>query len=173
MYNTYLFVIFDRIYLRLIIALGPLSCRPGSQPMRGPGMSYESLPVKPRAGHKYTIANYISKDYMARNKIHIILISLCALLLLGDFLTTSMALSLAETNNEDMTVSEGNPLMAQVASTPIAFLFVKMMILQVVVASAYVLRKEGAVAYLPCILVCAFYIWVNMNNINILAAALI
>ncbi len=105
---------------------------------------------------------------MARNKIHIVLISLCALLLLGDFLTTTMALSLAESNNEDVTVSEVNPFTSQIASTPIAFLFVKMLILQVVIASAYILRKEGAVAYLPCILVCSFYIWVNMNNINIL-----
>jgi hypothetical protein len=110
---------------------------------------------------------------MARNKIHIVLITLCALLLLGDFLTTSMALSLAETNNGDVIVSEGNPLMTRITGTPLLFLFVKMLILQVVVASAYVLRKEGAMAYLPCVLVCSFYIWVNMNNINILAAALI
>jgi hypothetical protein len=136
-------------------------------------MSYESFPVKPRAGHKYKIADYINKEYMARNKIHIVLIVLCGLLLLGDFLTTSMALSLAETNNREMTISEGNPIMAQVTGTPLIFLFAKMLILQVVVASAYVLRKEGALAYLPCVLVCSFYIWVNMNNINILAAALI
>jgi hypothetical protein len=110
---------------------------------------------------------------MARNKIHIVLLTLCALLLLGDFLTTSIALSLAENNNGGITIAEGNPLMAQVANTPLLFLFVKFLILQVVVAAAYVLRKEGAVAYLPCILVCGFYIWVNMNNINILSYALL
>jgi hypothetical protein len=86
-----------------------------------------------------------------------------------------MALSWSKANNEDATVAvaEGNPFMAQIAGTPILFLFVKMMILQVVVAAAYLLRKEGALAYLPCVLVCSFYIWVNMNNINILRAALI
>jgi hypothetical protein len=86
-----------------------------------------------------------------------------------------MALSWSKGNNENMSASiaEGNPFMAQIAGTPILFLFVKMMILQVVVAAAYLLRNEGAMAYLPCVLVCSFYIWVNMNNINILRAALI
>jgi hypothetical protein len=110
---------------------------------------------------------------MARNKIHIILFILCALLLLGDFLTTSIALSMAEANGNGVTMVEGNPLMAQIANTPLAFLFVKFFILQVVIAAAYMLRKEGAIAYLPCVLVCGFYIWVNMNNINILSYALL
>jgi hypothetical protein len=99
------------------------------------------------------------------------LLTLCALLMLGDFLTTSIALSLADTNNSGMIVIEGNPFMARIVNTPLAFLFVKFLILQVVVSAAYILRKEGAIAYLPCILVCAFYIWVNMNNINILSYA--
>jgi hypothetical protein len=109
---------------------------------------------------------------MARNKIHIILIILCALLLLGDFLTTSIALSLSDSGagNSGVTIAEGNPFMAEVVGTPILFLFVKALILQTVIAAAYLLRKEGALAYLPCVLVCSFYIWVNMNNINILAA---
>jgi hypothetical protein len=136
-------------------------------------MSYESFPTKPWAINKYIIKNYNIKDYMARYKIHILLITLCALLLLGDFITTSMAFSLANTNSDAVTVSEGNPLMAQIANTPLAFLFVKFFILQVVICAAYLLRKEGAVAYLPCILVCGFYIWVNMNNINILTSALL
>lgn len=137
-------------------------------------MSYESFPTKPRVINKYIFNNYNIKDYMARNKIHIVLLTLCALLLLGDFLTTSIALSLANASNGDATVSvaEGNPFMAQIANTPIVFLFVKFLILQVVIGAAYTLRKEGAVAYLPCVLVCGFYIWVNMNNINILSYAL-
>ena len=110
---------------------------------------------------------------MARNHIHIILITLCALLLLGDFLTTSIALSLADTGDDGVTVVEGNPFMIQIAGKPFLFLFVKALILQTVIAAAYLLRKEGAMAYLPCVLVCAFYIWVNMNNINILAAQFI
>ncbi len=56
-------------------------------------MPYESFPIKPRVINKYIIKNYNIKDYMARNKIHIVLITLCALLLLGDYLTTSIALS--------------------------------------------------------------------------------
>ena len=136
-------------------------------------MSYEGFPTEPRAINKYVPRNYNIIDYMARNKIHIILITLCALLLLGDFLTTSIAFTLADAQNSEMTVSEGNPAMAGVVHTPLAFLFVKFLILQVVIGSAYVLRKEGAVAYLPCILVCGFYIWVNMNNINILSNALL
>jgi Domain of unknown function (DUF5658) len=141
--------------------------------MSGQHMSYESYPTKPRAINKYIIGNYINRDYLTRNKIHIILLTLCALLLLGDFLTTSIALSLAETTNGNVMIAEGNPLMSQVANTPLIFLFVKFLILQVVVGAAYMLRKEGAIAYLPCILVCAFYIWVNMNNINILSYALL
>jgi hypothetical protein len=136
-------------------------------------MHYEGFPTKPRVFNKYMFGKYNIKDYMARNKIHIILITLCALLLLGDFLTTSIALSMASENGSHITVSEGNPLLAQIANTPMAFLFVKFFILQVVIAAAYMLRKEGAVAYLPCVLVCGFYIWVNMNNINILSYALL
>jgi hypothetical protein len=30
--------------------------------------------------------------------------------------------------------------------------------------------KNSTMAYLPCVLVCSFYILVNMNNINILAS---
>jgi hypothetical protein len=110
---------------------------------------------------------------MARNKIHFILITLCALLLLGDFLTTSIAFSLSDDSygTRMLSVAEGNPLMTHIAGTPILFLFVKMFILEVVIGAAYLLRKEGAMAYLPCILVCGFYIWVNMNNINILSRA--
>jgi hypothetical protein len=135
-------------------------------------MSYESYPTNPQVFNKYSITNFNIKNYLLRNKIHVILLTLCALLLLGDFITTSMALSLANENNGDVTVAEGNPFMAQIANTPIVFLFVKFIILQVVVCSAYMLRKEGAIAYLPCVLVCGFYIWVNMNNINILTYAL-
>jgi hypothetical protein len=136
-------------------------------------MSYESFPTKPQAVKKHIFSDYINRDYLTRNKIHIVLLTLCALLLLGDFMTTSIALSLTDANNGDMTVAEGNPLMARIANTPLAFLFVKFFIMQVVVSATYILRKEGAVAYLPCILVCAFYIWVNMNNINILSYALL
>jgi hypothetical protein len=142
-------------------------------PIRDEHMSYESFPTKPRALNKYINRNYNVREYMARNKIHIILFILCALLLLGDFLTTSIALSMAEANGNGVTMVEGNPLMAQIANTPMAFLFVKFFILQVVIAAAYMLRKEGAIAYLPCVLVCGFYIWVNMNNINILSYALL
>ena len=106
---------------------------------------------------------------------HIILIIFCTLLLLGDFLTTSMALSLLNTSDKkmDVIVAEGNPVMAQIACTPILFLSVKAFILLVVIAAAYVLRKEGAMAYLPYVLVCSFYIWVNINNINVLTAVFI
>jgi len=113
--------------------------------------------------------------YVARNKIHIILITLCTLLLLGDVLTTSIALSLsnASAGNSTVHVAEGNPIMTMIVGTPIMFLFVKALILQTVIVAAYILRKEGALAYLPCVLVCGFYIWVNMNNINILTAVLL
>jgi hypothetical protein len=136
-------------------------------------MSYESYPTKPRVINKYNINYYNIRAYMARNKIHFILFTLCALLLLGDFLTTSIALSMAEANGNGVTMAEGKPIMAQIVNTPLAFLFVKFFILQVVIAAAYILRKEGAVAYLPCVLVCGFYIWVNMNNINIPSYALL
>jgi hypothetical protein len=90
-------------------------------------------------------------------------------------MTTSIAFSLSDASDGSGTISvaEGNPFMSQIAGTPILFLFVKMLILEVVIAAAYLLRKEGAVAYLPCVLVCSFYIWVNMNNINILTALLV
>jgi hypothetical protein len=138
-------------------------------------MPYEIYPTNRRVTNKYIIGNYNIIGYMTRNKIHIVLISLCALLLLGDFLTTTLALSLADSaiGNGKMIVAEGNPLMAPVVGTPMLFLFVKALILLVVIAAAYMLRKEGTMAYLPCFLVCSFYVWVNMNNINILAAVLI
>jgi hypothetical protein len=138
-------------------------------------MSYDSYPTDQRVTNKYKIDDYKIIGYMARNKIHIILIILCALLLLGDFLTTSIALSLSDAGagNSGIKVAEGNPFMAEVVGTPVLFLFVKALILQTVIVAAYLLRKEGALAYLPCVLVCSFYIWVNMNNINILAAQFI
>jgi hypothetical protein len=137
-------------------------------------MSYENVPAKHGSTHRYINRKYKILDYVARNYIHIVLITLCALLLSGDFLTTSIALSLAETGDGASTISvvEANPFMAAVANSPILFLFIKGLILQVVIATAYMLRKEGALAYLPCVLVCSFYIWVNMNNINILTTAL-
>ena len=101
---------------------------------------------------------------------HTILLTFCAMLLFGDFLTTTLALSLANTNHDQSGayVSEANPLMATIVNTPVVFLCVKIFILLTVVAAAYILRNEGAIAYLPCILVCGFYIIVNMNNIVIL-----
>lgn len=106
---------------------------------------------------------------------HTILLTFCALLLFGDFLTTTMALSMAKENNENMGVSvtEGNPLMAGVVNTPVLFLFVKVIILLTVVAAAYMLRAEGAIAYVPCTLVCCFYMFVNLNNINALMYVLL
>lgn len=105
--------------------------------------------------------------------VHTILLTVCALLLFGDFLTTTMALTLVKNNDENtgIMVSEGNPLMSAVVNTPILFIASKIIILLTVVGSAYLLRKEGAIAYLPCILVCCFYILVNMNNINVLRYA--
>jgi hypothetical protein len=105
---------------------------------------------------------------------HTVLLTFCAMLLFGDFLTTTVALSLVKANSDDagISVSEGNPFMATVVNTPVLFLFVKILILLTVVASTYLLRKEGAVAYLPCILVCLFYIGVNINNINVLVSQL-
>lgn len=111
---------------------------------------------------------------MARNKIHIILITICTLLLLGDFMTTSMALSLTDSSEAGMrmSIAEGNPFMAQIVNVPALFLLVKVLILLVVIAATYILRKEGAMAYLPSALVCSFYMLINMNNINILVATL-
>lgn len=136
-------------------------------------MSYESQPINTQVTQKFVFKNYDIIGYLSRNKIHVILIALCALLLLGDFITTTMALSLVDSGDTSVTVSEGNPLMAPIVGKPALFLFVKAIILQTVIVSAYLLRKEGALAYLPCVLVCSFYIWVNMNNINILVAAMV
>jgi len=132
-------------------------------------MSHDNIEVKQK-GNKEFIASYITILYTDRRVMHTILLTFCAMLLFGDFLTTTVALSLVKENddNQGVTVSEGNPFMATIVHTPVLFLFVKILILLTVVASSYLLRKEGAVAYLPCILVCLFYIGVNLNNINVL-----
>ena len=102
---------------------------------------------------------------------HTILLTLRAILLFGDFLTTTMALSIAEANHDqtEVYVSEANPIMASVVDTPVLFLFVKILILITVVAAAYIIRNEGAIAYLPCIFVYSFCILINLNNVVILA----
>lgn len=105
--------------------------------------------------------------------VHTILLTVCAMLLFGDFLTTTVALTLVKNNYENtgLTISEGNPLMSTVVNTPVLFIASKIIILLTVVGAAYLLRKEGVIAYLPCILVCCFYILVNINNINVLRYA--
>ena len=134
-------------------------------------MSYEGYPIKQRVTHVHIGDNYDINGFLVRNKIHIMLIALCALLLLGDFMTTSVALSL-NFGESGATIAEGNPFMSQIVGTPVMFLLVKMLILAVIIASAYLLRNEGSMAYLPCALVCGFYLWVNLNNINVLASLL-
>jgi|AGTN01.2.fsa_nt_gi hypothetical protein len=137
-------------------------------------MSYEGYPIKQRVTHVHISDNYDINGFLVRNKIHIMLIALCALLLIGDFMTTSVALALANSGESGttMSIAEGNPFMSPIVGTPVLFLLVKALILAVIVASAYLLRNEGAMAYLPCILVCSFYLWVNFNNINVLASVI-
>ncbi len=132
-------------------------------------MSYVQIAGKRQVTRKSTL-DVINRLYTDHRVMHTILLTFCAMLLFGDFLTTTMALSLVEADYEasGVSVSEGNPFMATVVGTPVLFLLVKILILLTVVTSSYLLRKEGVLAYLPCILVCLFYIGVNLNNINVL-----
>jgi len=132
-------------------------------------MSFEQCPVKRQVARGPAL-DFINRLYTDHRLMHTVLLTFCAMLLFGDFLTTTMAMSLVKADYEasGVSVSEGNPFMSTVVNTPVIFLFVKILILLTVVTSSYLLRKEGVMAYLPCILVCLFYIGVNLNNINIL-----
>ncbi len=128
-------------------------------------MIYDSYQRKMGNGQKLTV-----QRYAADHKIHIVLIAVCAVLLLGDFLSTSLALSAVESGkgNPGVSVSELNPIMAYIVNDPIVFLVSKMLILAEVVLASYVLKNYGAYSYLPSIIVCGFYLFVNINNINAL-----
>jgi hypothetical protein len=93
------------------------------------------------------------------------------MLLLGDFLTTTIALSIAEAPGY-AGLSEGNPLMIGLVSDPFTFLLSKLAILGLVVAAAYILRNNGKMAYMPYAIVGSMYLFVVLNNLNLLLPAL-
>ena len=105
---------------------------------------------------------------------HLIGILICAVLLMGDFLTTSIALSMGTitTDNGEVSMSEGNPLMQAIVNNTIAFAALKIAILGMVIASAYILKDNGFMAYCPYVIVGSMYAFVVANNLNILLYAL-
>jgi|AGTN01.1.fsa_nt_gi hypothetical protein len=101
-------------------------------------------------------------------------IVICAALLFGDFFTTTAALSLASAQTSDggITLSEGNPLMMGIVSDPLTFLMSKLALLGLVIIAAYILRNNGRIAYMPYVIVGGMYLFVVLNNMNLLMAAL-
>ncbi len=105
---------------------------------------------------------------------HLAGVAICAVLLFGDFFTTMAALSLASAQASDggVTLSEGNPLMTGIVSDPFTFLLSKLALLGLVVIAAYILRNNGRIAYMPYVIVGSMYLFVVLNNTNLLMAAL-
>lgn len=114
------------------------------------------------------------KHIYSHSKFHFIGILACSLLLLGDFITTSMALSAGTlaTASGTVALSEGNPLMAPIVSNPAIFLLSKLLILGMVIGAAYILRHNGFMAYMPYVIVGGMYLFVVANNLNLLMSAL-
>lgn len=105
---------------------------------------------------------------------HLIGIAICAILLMGDFVTTSVALSIGSvtTGDGEFQLSEGNPLMQVIVTNPLAFAALKVAILGMVVGAAYVLKDNGFMAYCPYLIVGSMYAFVVANNLNILLMVL-
>ncbi len=99
---------------------------------------------------------------------------ICAVLLMGDFMTTSIALSMGTitTENGEISMSEGNPLMQAIVNNTVAFAALKIAILGIVIGSAYILKDNGFMAYCPYLIVGGMYAFVVANNLNILLYAL-
>ena len=108
------------------------------------------------------------------SKLHWVGIIFCALLLLGDFVTTSLALSAGsiETAAGTVTVSEGNPLMVDIVSDPMLFIISKMFILGMVMGAAYILKENGFMLLMPYVIVGGMYFFVVCNNMSLLMSAM-
>ena len=134
-------------------------------------MSYNRYYKKPG---KRWIDGYVKSQPPILPKYHLLGFSACALLLLGDFFTTTLALSAgaAAVAGGTITLSEGNPLMAGLVTDPILFMVSKLLLLGLVVAAAYILRNNGRMAYMPYAIVGSMYLFVVLNNLNLLVAAL-
>jgi hypothetical protein len=104
------------------------------------------------------------------SRLHLIGIVFCALLLLGDFVTTSIALSAGSimTAAGTVTLSEGNPLMAGIVNDPMIFFMSKGLILGLVVAAAFILKDNGFLSYMPYVIVGGMYFVVVVNNMSLL-----
>jgi len=131
-------------------------------------MSYNHYPQKSVFQHKKAGQ---SSDLPTVSRWHLGGIAICTLLLLGDFLTTTIALAIAETPGNGG-LSEGNPLMMGIVSDPFTFLLSKLAILGLVIAAAYILRNNGKMAYMPYVIVGSMYMFVVLNNLNLLLPAL-
>ena len=96
------------------------------------------------------------------------------LLLLGDFVTTSYAMSVVEVNKPDgtLSLSEGNPLMTGLVNDPAQFLLSKFFVLALVIGAAYILRGNGKMAYMPYLIVGGMYLFAVLNNVSLLLPVL-
>ena len=105
---------------------------------------------------------------------HLACIIICATLLLGDFLTTSIAVAAGsiQTAAGTVTFSEGNPLMALIVNSPLTFLASKIALLGLVVGAAYILRKNGILSFMPYVIIGGMYLLVVANNMSLLMAGL-
>jgi hypothetical protein len=131
-------------------------------------MSYNHYPHKHVFRHKNAEQN---TDLPSSARWHLAGIAICTLLLLGDFITTTVALSIAETPGK-AGLSEGNPLMMGIVSDPFTFLLSKLTILGLVVAAAFILRNNGKMAFMPYVIVGSMYLFVVLNNLSLLLPAL-
>jgi hypothetical protein len=133
-------------------------------------MPYNHNSYKPVLRHKNAEHN---TDLPSLSRWHLAGIVICTILLMGDFLTTTIALSMAEAQAPgSASLSEGNPLMIGLVSDPFTFLMSKLAILGLVVAAAYILRNNGKMAYMPYAIVGSMYLFVVLNNLNLLLPAL-
>jgi hypothetical protein len=124
--------------------------------------------------HKHVIRHKNAEhntDLPSLSRWHLAGIAICTVLLLGDYLTTTIALSIAEAPG-NAGLSEGNPLMMGLVSDSFTFLLSKLAILGLVVAAAYILRNNGKMAYMPYAIVGSMYLFVVLNNLNLLLPAL-
>jgi hypothetical protein len=134
-------------------------------------MSYNRYYKK--TGNRW-IDGYVKSQPAILPKYHLVGFSACAILLLGDFITTTLAISAgaAAVAGGTITLSEGNPLMAGLVTDPALFMLTKLMLLGLVVAAAYILRNNGKLAYMPYAIVGSMYLFVVLNNISVLLPVL-
>ena len=134
-------------------------------------MSYNHYSQTPAFKHEKSMTG---RMHGGISRWHLAGIILCAALLFSDFLTTTIALSIARAQAlaGSAGVTEGNPLMMGVVNDPATFLLSKLAILGLVVGAAYILRNNGFMAYMPYVIVGGMYLFAVLNNLNVLWPAI-